>query len=85
MIEESRAQLVKLVPKGIKIKTEVEVIYGRVVDELISEINNFQADLVVICSHGTKGSKHLLSCSVVEKLARLPPGPVLTVRASSLH
>jgi nucleotide-binding universal stress UspA family protein len=39
-----------------------------------------EADLVVIGTHGRTGLKHVLLGSVAERVVRLSPVPVLTVR-----
>ena len=38
------------------------------------------ADLIVIATHGHTGLKHLLLGSTAERVVRLAPCPVLTVR-----
>jgi nucleotide-binding universal stress UspA family protein len=38
------------------------------------------ADLIVMGTHGRTGLRHLLVGSVAEKVVRLAPCPVLTVR-----
>jgi nucleotide-binding universal stress UspA family protein len=40
------------------------------------------ADLIVIGTHGRTGIQHVLLGSVAEKVVRLAPCPVLTVRPS---
>jgi nucleotide-binding universal stress UspA family protein len=42
-----------------------------------------ECDLIVMASHGRSGLTHLLLGSVVEKVVRLSPIPVLVVRPSS--
>jgi nucleotide-binding universal stress UspA family protein len=39
------------------------------------------ADLIVIGTRGLTGMKHVLLGSVAERTVRLPPCPVMTVRA----
>lgn len=44
-------------------------------------INELKPDLVVMGTHGRRGLSHALLGSVAEKIVRLSPAPVLTVRA----
>lgn len=50
--------------------------------EIISAATELSADLVVMGTHGRRGLDHLLLGSVAEKVVRLSPVPVLTVRPS---
>ena len=80
VLEETRDQLVCMVSE--KTKYRVEVRHGNVVDELLAEIEAYKPDLLVMCTHGWTGLKHLVLGSVAEKLVRLSPVPVLTIRAT---
>jgi nucleotide-binding universal stress UspA family protein len=44
-------------------------------------INECKPDLVVMGTHGRRGVDHLVLGSIAEKVVRLSPVPVLTVRA----
>lgn len=48
--------------------------------EILTAINKLHIDLVVMGTHGRRGLNHLLLGSVAEKIVRLSPVPVLTVR-----
>jgi len=48
--------------------------------EILSVIDDVHADLVVMGTHGRRGVTHALLGSVAEKVVRLSPVPVLTVR-----
>lgn len=69
----------KMVSKGLKVRPLIG--NGDAADEIvrIAEEQNF--DLIVIATHGTTGWRHLIFGSVAEKVVRLSPCPVLTVRA----
>ena len=54
---------------------------GRAVEELLAEVKSYKPDLIVICTHGWTGLKHMLLGSVTERLVRHSPVPVLTIRA----
>ena len=54
---------------------------GEVVDEIIAAIQAFEADLVVIPTHGRRGLKRVVLGSVAERIVRESPVPVLTLRS----
>lgn len=54
---------------------------GNVVDEILAEAKESNADMVIMCTHGWTGIKHLMMGSITERLVRLSPIPVLTTRA----
>ena len=49
-------------------------------DSILSYARDANADLIVIGTHGRTGVAHLFMGSVAERVARLAPCPVLTVR-----
>lgn len=57
---------------------------GRTADEIVDAVRATGADLVVIGTHGRTGILHLLLGSVAEKVVRLAPVPVLSVRGGDL-
>ncbi|GIW46083.1 MAG: universal stress protein [Candidatus Binatia bacterium] len=56
------------------------VIWGNPVEELVALCKERNVDLLVICTHGRTGLRHLLLGSVAENLIRLAPCPVFVVR-----
>jgi nucleotide-binding universal stress UspA family protein len=50
--------------------------------QIVEAVNESNADLVVMGTHGRRGFEHVLMGSVAEKLVRLSPVPVLTVRGT---
>ena len=48
--------------------------------EILETAKTQQVDLIVMGTHGRTGLHHLLLGSVVEKVVRLAPCPVLVVR-----
>lgn len=48
--------------------------------EITTAAKDLDADLIVIATHGHAGIKHLLLGSTAERVVRLAPCPVLTVR-----
>jgi len=52
-------------------------------EEILAAIVDTKADLVVMATRGRRGVGHALLGSVAEKIVRLSPTPVLTVRAAA--
>ena len=57
-----------------------QMLYGKPFVEIISAAKDWQADLIVMGTHGRTGLEHVLIGSVAEKVVRKAPCPVLTVR-----
>jgi nucleotide-binding universal stress UspA family protein len=67
--------------RGPDIEAEFRVVTGHVVNEILEFAHCNSIDLIVIATHGLSGLKHLILGSVAEKVIRMAPCPVLTVRA----
>jgi len=50
-------------------------------DEIIQAAGELQADMIIMGTHGRTGLAHFLIGSVAERVVRMSPIPVLTVRA----
>jgi nucleotide-binding universal stress UspA family protein len=61
---------------------ETTVRYGNPHREILDAIDDANADVVVMGTHGRRGLDHLLLGSVAERVVRAAPVPVLTVRAA---
>jgi nucleotide-binding universal stress UspA family protein len=57
-----------------------QMLHGKPFLEIINCANEWQADLIVMGTHGRSGMEHMLIGSVAEKVVRKAPCPVLTVR-----
>ena len=66
-----------------ELKTRRILVQGRAADQILRAIEEYQIDLVVISTHGLTGWRHMLLGSVAEKVVRMSPIPVLTVRAKA--
>lgn len=76
----SLAEFVKQqVPAGIA--TEALTRLGHPFSEIGTAAKECDVDLIVIATHGHTGLKHLFLGSTAERVVRLAPCPVLTVRA----
>jgi nucleotide-binding universal stress UspA family protein len=58
---------------------------GAAATEILAVIDEVHPDLVVTGTHGRRGLSRTLLGSVAEKVVRLSPVPVLTVRGVSAH
>jgi nucleotide-binding universal stress UspA family protein len=76
---ESLDQVVgKLRSRGI----EAEPVYvtGRAYVEIVNSAKELGVDLIMLATHGRKGLSHVVFGSTAEKVVRLAPCPVLTVK-----
>jgi nucleotide-binding universal stress UspA family protein len=77
-MDEALAKVREVLPTAnSKLKTGLP--WGGILDAIHDE----KPDLVVMATHGRRGLNHLLLGSVAEKVIRLSPAPVLTVRPKS--
>ncbi len=71
----------KLAEQGITVETKLVEAYGGRIGSVISEeAQKWNADLLVVGTHGRKGIAHLLIGSVAEGVTRTASMPVLLVR-----
>ena len=67
---------------GVEVDTVlIEKVAERVCDLVIAHAQDWQADLIVIGSHGRRGVERVLMGSDAEQIVRLAPVPVLVVRS----
>ena len=79
-IEETLTRLRDLVPDAFRGTWEVEIAVGRPADTIVRFARERQVDLIVMATHGRTGLEHVVLGSVAEKVVRLAPCPVLTVK-----
>ena len=80
LAEKSLQEVVKQrVPK--ELHTCQIVVLGEAADEIIRISEETKADIIVIATHGQTGWRRFVFGSVAEKVVRLAPCPVLTIRA----
>ena len=83
VLEETRNELNRIAQSNNKgIKYELTVRQGHSVDEILSEIESYHPDILVMATHGRTGLKHMVLGSVTERIVRLSHVPVLTVPIS---
>jgi universal stress protein A len=79
---DARRELARLLPEADAAHVEVTrlvnmgVPYQRIVETATTE----QVNLIVMATHGRTGLSHLVLGSVAERVVRLAPCPVLTIR-----
>jgi nucleotide-binding universal stress UspA family protein len=78
--ENELRQLIRVELKP-EVVSEIHVVHGRAAQNIADFARYNQSDLVVIATHGLTGFKHLLIGSVAEKVVRLAPCPVFTLKA----
>ena len=78
--EEALTQLRDLIANTFQGTWEVEVAMGQPADTIARVARERDADLIVMSTHGRTGLQHVLLGSVAEKVVRLAPCPVLTVK-----
>lgn len=78
--EEALTALRDLMFEGFQGTWEVEVATGPPADTIVRIASERGADLIVMGTHGHTGLRHVLLGSVAEKVVRLAPCPVLTVK-----
>jgi nucleotide-binding universal stress UspA family protein len=77
--KEQLASASKRIPAELKSRTVVGI--GDAAEEIVRLAKTEAADLVVICTHGLTGWRHLVFGSVAEKVIRLSDRPVLVIPA----
>ncbi len=65
--------------RGVAVESKLS--QGVPYDQIVKTAENVNADLVVMGTHGRTGIPHVLLGSVAERVVRLAPCPVLTVRS----
>ncbi len=68
--------------KGLRIETHF--FRGDPATEIVKAAQNLECDLIVMGTHGRTGITHLVMGSVAEKVVRISPIPVLTVRQQKI-
>jgi nucleotide-binding universal stress UspA family protein len=78
--EEALTRMRDLRPDAFHGAWDVEIAVGHPADAIVRVAEERAADLIVMGTHGRTGLQHALLGSVAEKVVRLAPCPVLTVR-----
>lgn len=79
--ESSMAEFVAKHFQGVEV--EAEVVVGYATEEILAVADKYQADLIVMGTHGRKGIDRILFGSVAEKVVTQSKVPVLTIRPAA--
>lgn len=81
---EAKENLHSLVRERIppEVGSRIAVFSGEPATEIVGCARNEQADVIVMSTHGRGGLQRLFMGSVAERVVRIAPCPVLTIRAS---
>ena len=63
-----------------KIQAEGVFVTGRPYIQIVRQAEKLEVDVIVLATHGRRGVSHLVLGSNAEKVVRLSPCPVLTVK-----
>jgi nucleotide-binding universal stress UspA family protein len=85
LVEEALTRLRNLVPGSFKGERAVEIAVGRPADAIVQFAQERNVNLIVMATHGRTGLEHMLIGSVAEKVVRLAPCPVLTVKLARVQ
>ena len=78
--DEALTRLQDLIPAAGRGTWEVALAVGHPADAVVRVAQERNVDLIVMGTHGRTGLQHVLLGSVAEKVVRLAPCPVLTIR-----
>ena len=78
----ARADLDAIVAQLTARNIQAEAVFatGRPYIQIVREAEKLKVDLIVLATHGRRGASHLVFGSNAEKVVRLSPCPVLTVK-----
>ncbi len=77
---EQLAAVGKQFGNGLRLRTELRE--GHIAEQVLACARDTNADLIVLGTHGHTGLQHVLLGSTAERVVRLAPCPVLTIRSS---
>lgn len=79
--EQAHAALQHFIPHHLTARPlELRVAVGHPFEQVVETAQRDHADLIVMGTHGRTGLPHMMMGSVAERVVRLAPCPVLTVR-----
>ena len=78
--EEAEKSLVKITAALGDVKVTTEVLFGPAALAIVEAAGTNRADLIVMGTHGHGAVMHVLMGNVAERVVRMAPCPVLTVR-----
>ncbi len=85
VLKDAEKQLEQLRAPDPEFHFERRIAEGQPVEEILKAIDNLDADLVVLGTHGRTGLQRLLMGSVAEQVLRKSSCPVLTVKGEGVR
>jgi nucleotide-binding universal stress UspA family protein len=85
-IEDAATEQLKSTVEGVRKRlprAESILAKGQPSDEILAAADRTKADLIVMGTHGRRGMTHVLLGSIAERIVRLSPIPVLTIRSKT--
>ena len=80
----AKKAMAEFLPKYFEgVKVRGVVLQGDPAEEIMACADEEQADVIIMSSHGRKGLDRLLLGSVVQKVAKYAPQPLLTIQPQS--
>jgi universal stress protein A len=85
MERQAHLDLAQMLPEAQDVKVEVtrRVIVGPPYRTIVEVAEAEKVDLIVMATHGRTGLSHLVMGSVAERVVRMAPCPVLTIRPTA--
>jgi len=85
-LEKARRELECTIREELPERDQVQAAatFGTPFLDLVKAAREFEADLIIMATHGRTGLKHMLLGSVAEKVVRTAPCSVLTVRPAGM-
>jgi universal stress protein A len=82
---QARLDLAQLLAKAEDVKVEVicQAVVGTPYHKILEVATAEKVDLIVMAMHGRTGLSHLMTGSVAERVVRMAPCPVLTIRSTA--
>jgi universal stress protein A len=82
---QARLDLAQLLPQAQNAKVEIacQTVVGTPYLKILEVAAAERVDLIVIATHGRTGLSHLVVGSVAERVVRMAPCPVLTIRPAA--
>ncbi|HYG78289.1 MAG TPA: universal stress protein [Planctomycetota bacterium] len=67
-----------------KVTVRSVLLDGNTIEEILRFVQDQSIDCMIVSTHGRTGLSHLLLGSIAEKLVRLSPCPVISIRPQSM-
>lgn len=78
--EKQMKDFIESFPELSSVTYSIKMLKGTAFVEIINEAKEYNADLIIIGTHGRTGLEHVLFGSTAEKVVRKAPCPVFTVK-----